>query len=254
MDLKEFRASGLLELYLMGAADADQIKIVEAALDQYPELQNDIQEISKSLAGFAHLQRIKPSGDLKGKILEAAKATMSDSTDKKPEALKSSSTLMTLLSAATVLLAAFGIYFNNEMKEAKRALEAKIIECDSLQNATQIEYAIWDDLQRADNQIVPISASEKYAGTELVLIHNTTTGKNYLQIQNLPEINANQSFQLWSLKPDQAPIPLTVFQGDEGFVIPIDFEEGTPTYALTVEPLGGQEAPTLANLVGTWGV
>ena len=255
MDIKEFRESGLLELYLMGACSQEEIQLVEESLAKFPELQKDIEEISLGLANYAHAQGKKPSPSLKDKILKEAGGAKKNTNDKNAQrGSGSSSTLTTLLSAATILLAGFGIYFNNEMKVAKKALEAKQIECDSILTATQLEYAMLDDLQRSDNALIAISATEKYAGTELVLIHNATTRKNYLQVQNLPAITANQSFQLWSLKPDQAPIPLTVFQGDEGIFIPIDFEEGTPTYAITIEPRGGQDAPTLANLIGTWGV
>ena len=74
------------------------------------------------------------------------------------------------------------------------------------------------------------------------------------QCRSLPAIASNESYQLWSMKPDQAPIPLTVFQGDEGVFIPVDYEENTGTYAITVESFGGVESPTLENLVATVGV
>ena len=46
------------------------------------------------------------------------------------------------------------------------------------------------------------------------------------------------------------PVPLDVFQGDEK-ILEVAFEEGTETYAITIEPLGGQESSNLDNLIGT---
>jgi len=76
------------------------------------------------------------------------------------------------------------------------------------------------------------------------------TKKNFIELKKMPSITSQQSYQLWSLKADVAPIPLTVFQGDEN-IFEVAFEEGTGTYAITIEPLGGKESPSLENLVGT---
>jgi hypothetical protein len=54
------------------------------------------------------------------------------------------------------------------------------------------------------------------------------------------------------LKGDLAPIPLDVFESQEGVFIEVKFEENTNVYAITVEPRGGGTVPTLDNLVGTF--
>jgi len=50
-----------------------------------------------------------------------------------------------------------------------------------------------------------------YAGLAVYLHHNTVNKKNFLQLVNLPEITADQTFQLWSLKDGAAPMPLNIF-------------------------------------------
>lgn len=261
MDLKEFRASGWLELYLMGGCNQEQTAIVEKALDDYPELQEDIREISSALSSYANIYKKTPSPELKGKILEAASSQnlergspKNTSTLKEPSANSSSFAITWLFGLLALGALGFSLLQHNNHKTEREIWEQDKIRCDSIEQARSIEFALLEDLKEGNNQFINIDPTGNYTQVALTLVVNAVTQKNYLKVANLPVLNANQSFQMWSLKPDTAPIPLTVFQGDEGVFIPVDFEEGTPTYAITIEPRGGVASPTLANLIGTWSV
>ena len=103
----------------------------------------------------------------------------------------------------------------------------------------------------AANRILNMTPTSGYPETQLLFHINTVDRQNFIQVQNLPGIAANQAFQLWSLKPGVDPIPLTVFKQGDDFIIPVDFEEGTGTYAITIEAEGGAQVPTLERLIGT---
>jgi len=47
---------------------------------------------------------------------------------------------------------------------------------------------------------------------------------------------------------------LTVFKKGDNYILPVDFEEGTQTYAITIEKAEGVQVPTLSRLIGTIGV
>lgn len=255
MDIKAFRETGLLEMYLIGACSPEEIKEVEAALDKWPELQDDIKSISKGLEGYSRSHGVTPSEGLKEKIMDTATSSArshkrTSTKDKKGI----SSGLVVALGLLSLMSILYSIFLHNRSERQIEEIEKIKIECDSLQTATEQHYAILDDIRRVDNQLVDIAATEQYADARITLFYNPVTQKNYLQLENLPDIGEDQSFQLWSLKPDQDPIPLTVFQGDEGLYVVVDYEEDTPTYAITIEPRGGRDTPTLANLVGTWSI
>ena len=254
MDIKEFRESGLLELYLIGACNDAEKAEVEKALDQYPELQKDIAEISKSLEKYGAIQGHQPSAGLKEKILDAASSSSQQTVNNLNRPWSSSGLLTTLLGLATVILGSLVIYLNSQLSNSQAQIKELELECDSIQQNMQLQYAWMNDIQDSNSEWIELTATDKYSETDIVLVHNDALKKNYLQLKNLPPINANQSYQLWSLKPDIAPIPLTVFQGDEGVFVPVDFEDGTQTYAITIEPFGGLDSPTLSNLLGTMSI
>ncbi|MEE9374328.1 MAG: anti-sigma factor [Saprospiraceae bacterium] len=252
MDLKDIRESGLLELYLIGAGSDEERKIVETAIEKYPELSKDINTISKSLEKFANIHGVTPSADLKGKILKSIESSSIKSPISQTKTPNSvSNPVRTLLGLAAVMLGILCFFLNNKIGNLNQDLQKIETECDSISQLSTIQYAFIENLQNPDNQIIKLVATDNYQETQLFLVYNDVNQKNYLQIQNLPTIASNQSFQLWSLKPNQAPIPLTVFQGSEGVFIPVDYEDGTATYAITIEPFGGQKSPTLEHLIGT---
>ena len=253
MDLREIRESGLLELYIIGECSQEEIGQVEKAVSEYPELKNDLREIESTLEKYAKIHNTPPSPNLKETLMNKARSEglFKNKGQKSPSSTAQINWLNVLLGLVTVSMGI--LYVSNLSKLAKVENEyqrSKIL-CDSINNESQIQYALIDQLQDASNEIIPISATPKYASTEIYLIHNVANRKNFIQVQSLPSITAQQSFQLWSLKPDQSPIPLTVFQGTEGVFIPVSYEDNTATYAITIEPLGGQDSPTLDKLIGT---
>lgn len=74
----------------------------------------------------------------------------------------------------------------------------------------------------------------------------------FLQVQNLPPLASNQSYQLWSLKGDLAPKPLDVFESQNPKLFEIVHVESTNVYAITPEPKVGKDVPTFENLVATF--
>lgn len=251
MGITEIRESGLLELYVIGGATTDEIKIVEQALIDYPQLKEDLYEIGGALEVYAKVHQVEPSEGVKEKILKQVSSS-------RPITDKSSIVSVGIPSWITYVLAAlaglmFLLYFSTNSKHIslQTEFEKLQIDCDSIQQASEAQYAVLEQLQSPNNEILAFSATEKFEQTELSLIYNAADKQNFIQVKNIPSISNQESYQLWSLKPGVDPIPLTVFQGDEGLFIPVSFEDGTATYAITIENLGGAQSPNLDNLIGT---
>ena len=113
---------------------------------------------------------------------------------------------------------------------------------DSCANQSQQQFARIDLLEQLTQEgveIVHMTGTDKYPQTNLYFYHNPETQRNFIQVQELPAITASQSYQLWSLKTDLAPIPLDVFQGTDD-LIEVRYEGDSQSYAITIEPFGGQ--------------
>lgn len=255
MDLSTIRESGLLELYVLGECTETERRTVEEALEQFPELKDDLYEIGSALEVYARIHEIPPRAGGKETLLNRAGERGADAKGPvKPAALAPRPRAPWGFVAALGGLAVFAaLYFitRQEIVRIQDEYNYYQAQCDSLQQVADQQYAELNQLQDPNNRVLSIQSTGTFANTDLILIYNEVTQQNFVQIRAIPQITDQQSFQLWSLKPGQAPIPLTVFQGDEGLFIPVDFEDNTQTYAITIEPRGGSQAPTLANLIGT---
>src|SRR4051812_784364 len=65
MDVKEFISSGILEIYVMGAADNDEVIAVERMAAEHPEVRNEIESISKTMERLAMSAGIAPGRNVK---------------------------------------------------------------------------------------------------------------------------------------------------------------------------------------------
>ena len=227
---------------------------VEGYIKTYPQLREDIREIEKSLEFLARsTSRPAPPG-MKDKILDTIRKDINEtpgSGSNGSSSLFMKAIIAVLLSLGILLT---GFFYWQKSKQVARMEQVLIAQRDSCnQNSQQLtaQLQLLQQLTFPDNKIIPFQATPGFASTDLYLHHNDVTKRNFIQVRNLPAIAANQSYQLWSLKPDQAPAPLDVFDVPASGLIEVQYVDGTQTYAITIEPKGGRETPTLENLIGT---
>lgn len=258
MDIKSYISSGILELYVLGQLSSEEMKEVEAMQEKHVEIKREIFEISQGLEKYGQLSKIKApvsvENHLFGNLPKKSPATHSKPNDKPRMSNGSKWNLLTSLMAVIGLIGIALYYLQRSDNNATiQKYESKIRICDSIANQQETQFALFNQINNPNNKIIDMTPSEGYAGISVYLHHNTTTQKNFLQLVNLPEITSDQAFQLWSLKKGADPIPLNVF-ADKNTIIPVDFIDQTATYAITIEPKGGSQSPSLDKLIGTMGV
>lgn len=231
---------------------------VEGYVRAFPELRSDIAAIERSLELYAKSAAMKAPVGLKDKILHQISE---EGKKDKPNAGSSSGgsfgiwRLVAAIFGLGILL--FGYLFWQKSNDADRLQQELIAVRDTCAQSNQQltdQLRILQQLTYPDNKIIPFTATPGFASTDLYLHHNTETKRNFIQVRNLPAIAANQSYQLWSLKANQPPTPLDVFDLPASGLIEVRYVDGTETYAITIEPKGGKDSPTLENLIGTVGV
>jgi len=257
ISLTDIRDYGLLELYVLGELAPTERLRVEEAVRLYPELQKELAEIEQAFKHFAFAKTVAPQPHVLEQALKTINAGATPPAPQQPPPSGGGVTgLSGLFGALALLFASLSGYFWYQAGQAKDALavaEAELENCITTNEGSSQAIALLDDLQRNDNQIVSISATDKYASTSIFIYNNPATERNYLALGALPELKPDQSFQLWSLKEGEDPIPLTVFD-DAETIVPVSFEAGTGTYAITIEQKGGAQSPNLAQLIGTFGM
>src|SRR3982751_54391 len=69
MTLQEIKESGLLELYVYGTLEPEERNLVMDALEKFPLLKQDLEEIEMALSLYAHSHAIQPHGAVKPLLL-----------------------------------------------------------------------------------------------------------------------------------------------------------------------------------------
>jgi anti-sigma-K factor RskA len=227
---------------------------VEGYIRTFPELKIDIAEIERSLELFAASAAVQAPAGLKIRILDQIK---NEGATEKSKPVSSSGLFgMWRLAAALFGLGflLFGYLFwqkSDSAEQLQQELTALRDSCEQSSQQLTDQLRLLQQLTYPDNTILPFTATPGFASTDLYLHHNAETKRNFIQVRNLPAIAANQSYQLWSLKANQAPTPLDVFDLPSTGLIEVRYVDGTETYAITIEPKGGKDSPTLENLIGT---
>jgi len=263
LTLNEIRESGQLELFVLNLLTEEERKTVIEAMETYPELRQDLVEIETALEVYAGAASLTPPPGVKEKVLAEIR-----SGDNPPTSLNknrngnggSDGAGWRFVSLILGLALAGVLYFMLQGNQKVEQLTGEVVtvrdSCETINAALNARIDLLENLVHPGNQISHMDPTPAYAGTDLYFHHNPTLERNFIQVVNLPEITADQSYQLWSLKADTNPIPLTVFESDAVIdsLIEVAYEDGTATYAITIEPRGGVQSPTLENLISTVGV
>ena len=253
MDLNTLRESGLLELYVIGDLSPEEISTVEAIIDKNPELKSEIFEIEKAFNLYARAHSVNPSPSTKTKLFDEIKKNNKPSNQSNQNK-QGSSLLWKLLALAMAIGLAAAFFWASKSAEdldlKNQEYQVLVDSCETIQSRQDALISQYESMLNPNTLILPLSPTEKYPETNITLFANNNEQANFLKLDNLPPLQANQSYQLWSLKGTNVPIPLDIFQGDTS-IIPISYETGTNVYAITIEPLGGSQSPNLDNLIGT---
>jgi len=253
MDVEEIRESGILELYVAGELSGRQMDTVEGYVKEFPALKEDLISIGNALESYARMHEVPVSSTFKSNLLSAVQNT-SETTPIRPISPKRNSGWWAAAASVLLIVSAVSLYqysqLNSQLAELEKEKEKTVQTQAELLAEKEAEIAKFKALHTADSRVITLAATDKFQTSNVVMYLDDTSKKNYIELKDMPDISSDQSYQLWSLKAEVAPIPLNVFQGDEE-IFEVAYEEGTGTYAITIEPFGGQEAPSLENLIGT---
>lgn len=93
------------------------------------------------------------------------------------------------------------------------------------------------------------SVSPKSAASGTVEVSD---GSATISLENVPPIPADEVYQLWTVRPDENPMPSSIFVAETGgratATIP-EIPEGTSQVLVTTEPDGGSREPTTAAVL-----
>src|SRR5436190_22663728 len=74
MDIKEYIASGILEIYVMGSLSPEELQEVERMAGEHPEVANELKAVQDAVNNYSGLYGRNPRPSLREELLQKIQA------------------------------------------------------------------------------------------------------------------------------------------------------------------------------------
>jgi len=251
MNVKEFIESGTLELYALGELSEKEAKEVESLMMKYPEIREELDQIELAMESLYSQVKVEPRKELKDDLLQKVSENSAPS-GRAPRInwIVAASITLTFISSITTInfyskwksTSGQLISLQNEKLQLAEDLDQANYKYSELDNALAIVTS--DSFQK-----ITLEGTQNAPLSKAVIYWNVDSNELYFNDVDMQELTPDQQFQLWAIV-DGKPIDIgmiaketdTDLQKMKGFT-------GTPSaFAITVEPTGGSESPSLENM------
>ncbi|WP_462253376.1 anti-sigma factor [Ekhidna sp.] len=262
MNIEEYISSGTLESYVMDELTPTERTEVENAASQHPEIKEELQKIELSIEALAFATAVNPPSDIKDKLV--AKIANEPNIEKEAPVIemksKESFGFLKLAAAASIIVAIGSAFmaFNywSKWQSAEDRLSTLIAQneqfADNYNHVNQQLGKIQNAVSIMNNSAfkrVTLNGTENSPEALATVYWNETSAAVYLSIQNLKELSKDQQYQLWAII-DGKPVDVGVFDSaSNGLLVQMkNAAPNTAAFAVTVEPRGGSENPSLETM------
>jgi ElaB/YqjD/DUF883 family membrane-anchored ribosome-binding protein len=259
MNPSEYIASGAIEAYVMGLADAADQQLQEQMEAAYPEVKAAREAMEKELernalqmpaTGDVLQQQIKQQLQADKLLPEAAAA--SAKTFQLPPAPKPIRWFRTAL-AASVLLLMGSILLNfvywSKFTDYKKRYTALLSDQQTLMARSKAMEASMKMLAGPDMKPVLLQGTPEHAGMQATVYWAQQSKDVYLVVNNLPTPPKGKQYQLWAQVGDEmVDAGLLEWNGETA----VAHMKNTPTataFAVSLENEGGSATPTLSSVI-----
>jgi len=257
IDVKEYIASGILELYVAGELSPEENLEVQHYAIQYPEIRKEIEEIEQAILELTEAASPKMPQDGFAKV----KAEIGDVIPFTPEASSGKGTpWRSYLGWAASLLLAIGLFWMyTENSKLKSEIELTNQEKQSLEDIltdTQEEITsketLLQEIRDKNVTVIALGGQTVSPSSYAKAYWNKEESKVIIDAQGLPEPPDGFTYQVWSLKLD----PLTPtsigllddFASQDTKLFTLENANESEAFGITLEPEGGSKTPTLEQL------
>jgi anti-sigma-K factor RskA len=264
MSIEEIISSGLLESYVLGAANADDAAMINTLCKTHPEILKEIEAIEASLIKTAANTVKKPNAEVKNKIIEALKSDTITTKEPNVIALKNKNEthlkLYQFAFAASLLLFVTSFIYNVLLQQKLGKLNGELSELYASKSYLTQEIKIQQVSIASINQRLQIVTNSGVKSITLngmntlntkaaVVYWNLKTNEVYFNTSGLPDSPNAKQYQLWAIvdgKPVDAGV-IDMSAGDSVFQ-KMKSIKGATAFAVTIEKAGGSTSPSLETM------
>ena len=264
MNLEEYISSGILEAYVMNELSMEERAEVEKAISEHSEIKAEVEAIELSMENLAFMTAITPPKEVKDKLMSQVDSEQI-TQQKKTEVVSmqsgdGSGSFLKLAAAASIIIALVSIFMAFNYWKKWQSAEGRLSELISQNQQFAENYdQVNQQLEGIQNAVAIMNSSsyrrivmngtENSPGALATVYWNKTTEEVYLNIQNLKDLSKEQQYQLWAII-DGKPVDAGVFNtNSDTFLVQMkNTGSDVAAFAVTIEPYGGSESPSLKTM------
>lgn len=243
--IRIFLDTDLLEKYLLGTTTQEESMQVERYIAMYPEVRKTYDELQENLETFAKLYALKTPEGLKDRILSRIKAQNTGRRKFQRYAIAAS--------IAALLFAGSSYFFWNQNQNLQ---DENVIVNNKIKT---LEEDMKEQLEDVRNQFIvlnnpqtkkyTVNGNKKAKELKAVAYINPVKKLSYINVRSLPNLPDNQCYQMWA-EVNGKMVNLGVIKNvdNKDRLRPLPYAENAVGY-ITIEPQGGNDTPTVQNIV-----
>ena len=243
--IKIFLDSDLLEKYLIGSTTKQEELQCERYIAMYPEVRKTFDELQENLEEFAKIHALKAPEGLKEKILARIKAENAGRKRFFRYAIAAS--------FAAFMFAGASYFFwnqNQNLKEQNTMVsnEIKVLK-ENMREGLEDVRNQFIVLQSPQTRKYNVKGNTQAKDLKAVAYVNPIKKLSYINVSKLPNLPESQVFQMWA-EVNGEMVNLGVIKETEGQekLMALPYAENAVGY-ITIEPQGGNDTPTVENIV-----
>ena len=227
-----------IELYALGALEADEVERVEREIATEPvaERQRYRQEITRTREALASLSA-EYATPPPPRIRQLVLADLPSDETVPSNVVDITSRRRRVTIAVGAVAAALALIVGGVLVGRVTAPDASgpVAQDDVNNQISQVLAAPDMQLQQADIG----------EDTSVTVVASREEDKAVVMADGLPAVPAGQTYQMWLMGDDHDPVSVGLMQGSPGRqAVAVDNVSGSDTFGVTVEPAGGSPQPT----------
>lgn len=241
----------------MGELSEQERSEVDQNLARYPELRAELARVEETQERLLMQAAVKPRAAIKSALFEKI-----DSARPEGKVVSMPATQATgywkLAAAASFTLAVVSSYLAYDYHNRWKSTETTYTELLAQNQRMAQDYnrvnqrldKIETDLNVIDNPAfkrVVMKGTDNAPSATAYVYWNESSNEVYLSIQSMKALAQDNQYQLWAIV-DGKPVDAGVFDGDLKDMLKMKNITGAAAFAVTVEPRGGKESPTLSTM------
>lgn len=259
MNVNEYIASGVVDLYAMNALSGDEKKEFDRLMVLYPEIALELRKTEEMIESFAMSHAINPRPQLRSEILKNIESAGGFKKEARVIPIKTDHSLaykylIAACLAALVVSTFASWFFYTRWDEAEERYTSLLNEKNELAENYNFVKATYDAtvenlvVMRDENaNIITLHATDSTRRYMARVYWNKSNQHSYIDVLSLPAPGEGKQFELWALVGGK-PVDAGVFAIDGTGPQRVKDITAADMWAVTLEPKGGSVSPTMDQM------